>query len=538
MFNLVGLKPKGRTMFIRVLLCLMIFAAASTEGKTLRWATQGDALTMDPHAQNETFTNATNNLVYEQLFQRGKDYNLAPWLAISARNEGKLKWIVTLRRDVKWQDGTPFTADDVVFSFARALGSGSTFKLYSSQAGVARKVDDYTVEFTTPVPNPVMVTSLATIPIMSKTWCEKHQVTKPQDFTNKEESYASRNAMGTGEFRLVSYEPGVKIVHQKNEDWWGLREGLFEGNVDRIEYRPIANQATRMAAIKSGEVDIVIDPPLQDIPGMRSDPNLKIWDGDEVRVILIGLDQARDELLYSDVKGKNPFKDKRVRQAMFQAIDINAIKSQVMRGLATPTGIALPDPKGAGVPAADDKRLPLDPTGARKLLTEAGYPNGFSFTLHCPNDRYVNDEKICIALSAMWARVGLKVRVESMTKTLYFQKLNKLDVSAFMVGWGGGSQDAIFMFKPVLHSRNDKGAGDGNYGNFKHVELDRLIDAVEEEMDPAKRQELINTAARIVRDEVLVLPLHRQVIPWVSRKGVMLHHMPNNILTTRWVKLP
>jgi peptide/nickel transport system substrate-binding protein len=493
---------------------------------------------MDPHANNESFNNAQNSLVYEYLTQRGKDYKVAPWLAVSWESVAPTRWIVRLRKDVKFHDGTPFTADDVVFSFERARASDSTFKLYSTQAGAARRIDDLTVEFTTPVPNPIFHESIGTIHIMSKAWAEKNNAVKPQEFRNKEETFSSRNAMGTGPFKLVSYEGGVKTIHRKNTEWWGIKEGFFEGNVDAVDYRPIGNSSTRMAALRSGELDFVLDPPVQEIAQLRGDKALKVWEGKEIRVIYIGFDQARDQLLYGDVKDRNPFKDIRVRKALYHAVDVEAIRTQVMRGLSQPTALTVPDPTGAGVPAELDKRFAYDPAASRKLLAEAGYPKGFAFTLNCPNDRYINDEKICVALAAMWARIGLNVRAETSPKAQYFPKLAKRDTTAFMHGWGGGSPDAIWILKPVLHSPNPAGAGDSNSGGIKHARLDELIDAVEGEMDRGKRQAMVNEAVRIVRDEFLTIPLHRQVIPWVSKANVSVVHMPSNQLVLRWVKVP
>ena len=525
-------------MNLRAALLAGFLAATSlSDAKTLRWATQGDSSTVDPHAQNESFTNAINGLVYEYLVDYDKQVRLSPALATSWKNTSPTTWVFYLRKDVKWQDGTPFTADDVVFSYNRARESGSTFKLYSNQVGKPRKIDDHTVEFTQDAPNPVVPIVATNIYIMSKAWCEKNGATRPQDFKNKEETFSSRNAMGTGPYKLVSYQPGVKTMLEKNPNWWGIREGKFEGNVDAIDYRPISNQATRMAALRSGELDFVQDPPVQDIPSLKQDRGLKVWEGSEFRFIMVGLDQARDQLLYSDTKGKNPFKDRRVRLALYQAVDVNALKSQVMRGLSIPTGIPLPSPKGAGVPDSLEKRYPYDPAAAKKLLAEAGYPNGFGFTMHCPNDRYVNDEKICIALAGMWAKIGVNVRVETMPKTQYFQKAQKLDVSAFLLGWGGGNQDALTTLKSVMHSRDDKGSGDGNYGDFRNAELDKQIDIVETEMDMAKRQQSINRAVQILQDDVLVIPLHRQVIPWVSRANVQVIHRANNVLQPFTVKI-
>ena len=522
----------------RILLLAAILVCTAAPAKTLRWASQGDTSTVDPHAQNESFTNAINGLVYEYLVGYDKSVNLTPLLAESWKNTSPTTWVFNLRKGVKFSDGTPFTADDVVFSYNRAAQSGSTFKLYSNQVGRPRKIDDHTVEFTQDAPNPVVPLVATNILIMSKAWAVKHGVTRPQDFKNKEETYSSRNAMGTGPYKLMSYEAGVKTMLEKNPLWWGIQAGLFEGNVDRMEYRPISNQSTRMAALRSGELDFVLDPPVQDIASLKRDPALKVWEGSEFRFIMVGFDQARDQLLYSDVKGKNPFKDRRVRLALYQAVDVKALHTQVMRGLSTPTGIPLPSPKGAGVPNTYEKRYPYDVAAARKLLAEAGYPNGFNFTMHCPNDRYVNDEKLCIALAGMWAKVGVNVRVEAMPKTQYFQKIQKLDCSAFLLGWGGGTQDALTTLKSVMHSRDDKGSGDGNYGDFRHTELDRQIDIVETEMDMAKRQEAVNKSVQILQDEVLVIPLHRQVIPWASRAGVQVVHRANNVLQPFTVKMP
>ncbi len=502
-----------------------------------RWASAGDAATLDPHAQNETFNNGINNLVYEFLTQRDKEYKVVPWLATSWKATSPTTWVVTLRKGVKFHDGSPLTADDVVFSFNRALKSGTAFKLYAGMAGTARRIDDETVEFVTPAPNPIMGETIGTIAIMSKKWCEKNNSLIPQDFKNSENTYPSRNAMGTGPFKLVSFEPGVKTLHTKNTEWWGIKEGWFDGNVDTLEYRPLQNPATRMAALQSGEIDFVLDPSVQDVPRLRQDKALRVWEGEDIRVVFVGFDQDRGELLYSDVKGKNPFKDKRVRRALYQAIDINAIRTQVMRGLSIPTGIPLPDPKGAGASPSLEKRFPYDPAAAKRLLAEAGYPNGFGFTMHCPNDRYVNDEKICVALAGMWARVGVNTKVEAMPKAQYFPKVYKLDVSAFLQGWGGGSPDAIWMLKPVLHSRTASGGGDSNYGNFRNARLDALTDAIETEMDMGKRRRMIDAAVEIEQDEVLVIPLHRQVIPWVSRANVFVVHRRSNVLFPQWVKV-
>jgi peptide/nickel transport system substrate-binding protein len=513
--------------------CLLVNAA---DAKNFRWSSKGDATTQDPHGQDESFTKSINALVYERLLQPGRDMNPTAWLATSWKVVSPTKRVVTLRRGVKFHDGSIMTADDVVFSFERA-GKSKQFKTYTVTAGKAKKIDDYTVEFVTEQPNPSAMASIAEVPIMSKKWSEANKVAEPQDFTSKEPTFAARNAMGTGPFRLVSFEPGVKTVHRKNADWWGIKENRYDSNIDTIEYRPITSDVTRMAALKSGEIDFVLDPSPQDIARLKVDRDLKVWEGDEARVITIALDQARDELLFADVKGKNPFKDRRVRQALYQAIDINAIRTQIMRGLSTPTAIAFSSPKTEGINASLEKRLPYDVAASVRLLTEAGYPKGFGFTLHCPNDRYVNDEKICVALASMWARIGLNVKVDAMPKAQYFARTPKKEFSACMQGWSSITGDAMFTLKPLYRSLNDKGGGDTNYGNFKNAELDTLIDAADTEMDNAKRLGLINKAVELIQREVLVIPLHRQVIPWVTRANVSLVHRTDNKFAPLWIRV-
>ena len=525
---------------LRICIALFMLATmAPADARNFRWSSQGDAATLDPHSQNETFNNGINSLVYDTLVYRDrKEFaKFVPGLAVSWTNTGPLTWIFKLRQGVKFHDGTPFTADDVVLSFNRARESTVTFRLYATQSGIPKKIDDYTVEFTTPVPNPVMLDTVITIMIMSKAWCEKNGVVKPLDFTKKEESFATRNAMGTGPYKLITWDLGVKILHKKNADWWGIKAGYYTGNVETIDYRPISNGATRMAALKSGELDFVLDPSVQDVLRLRADPDIRIWDGQEQRLIYIGFDQARGELLYSDVKGKNPFKDKRVRLALYHAIDVNALKTSVMRGLSIPTAIPLSAGTAAGVPAEMEKRPAFDPVIAKKLLAEAGYPNGFGFTLHCPNDRYVNDEKLCVAIAAMWAKIGINTRIESMTKANFFPKVQNRDVSAYLTGWGGAPADAMFILKPVMHSRDGKGAGESNYGDAKIEQLDTLIDKAEGEMNLDERQKLINRATQLIQDEAYIIPLHRQMIPWAARKNVSVVHRPSNVLPMFWVEI-
>jgi peptide/nickel transport system substrate-binding protein len=505
--------------------------AGGAGAQTLRWASQGDPQTMDPFSQNEGLTNMFNGQVYEFLVARDKELNIVAQLATEWKQESPTKWVFKLRRGVRFSDGRPFTADDVVFSIARAREKTSLIAVYANAVGVARKVDEGTVEIVSPQFDPVFLQHLNTIYMMSKSWCEEHKATRPQNFAEREEMYTARNALGTGPYMLVSRQPDVKTVLKRNPVYWGK----FEGNVQDVVYTPIKNSGTRVAALLSHELDLVLDPPPADVERLRASPGIQVIGGPENRVIFIGMDQARDELLYADTKGRNPFKDLRVRQAFYRAIDIDSIKNRLMGGQAQPTGAVVPSPKASLGDPELEKRLPYDLAGAKKLMADAGYPNGFEVTLDCPNNRYINDERLCIALASMWSKINVKVRVNAMPRTTYFPKLEKLDTSLYMLGWGGSITDAESIFTPIYRNRGDNGVGSFNYGNYKDDTLDALAAASSHEADPARRAALIKQVILRHNEQVHHIPLHRQVIPWAARAGVTVVHRPDNWLEVQWV---
>ena len=519
----------------RILPALVAAAALASAGwahaQTLRWSSQGDPQTMDPYSQNEQLTNVMNGQIYEFLVARDKKLDIVPGLATEWQQDGPLKWTFKLRRGVKFHDGRPLTADDVVFSINRAKEKTSQIAAYANALGEPKKIDDHTVEFNLARFDPVFLQHLNTIYIMSKAWCEEHKVTKPLDFANKEETFAARNANGTGPYMLVAREPDVKTVLKRNPAYWGK----IEGNVQDVVYRPIQNNQTRLSALVSGEIDFVLDPPSTDVERLGNTAGVKVIAGLENRIIFIGMDQGRDELLYSSVKGKNPFKDVRVRRALYQAIDIETIKSKLMSGQAVPTGAVVPSPLGDFNDPEVEKRLPYDVEAAKRLLAEAGYPNGFEVTLDCPNNRYVNDERICVTLASMWAKVNVKVRVNAMQKAVYFPKLEKLDTSMYMLGWGGSITDPETTFTPIYRNRGAGGVGFYNYGNYKDDKLDALAAASSVEADAAKRKALIKQVFLAHNEAVHHIPLHRQFIPWAARSNVSVVHRADNWLETQWV---
>jgi peptide/nickel transport system substrate-binding protein len=518
---------------LRAAALVALVAVLPAAAATLRWSSQGDVTTMDPHANNEGFTNAFLDQIFETLVTRGKELKIEPSLATAWKTMEPTVTRFTLRPNVKFHDGAPFTADDVVFSIGRALAETSNYKTYLAGVKEARKVDELTVDVVTEGPAPVLLPQLTEVRIMSRAWCERHNVTKPQDYRNKEETYAVRNANGTGPYMLKSREADVKTVLVANPQWWGKREG----NVDEAIYLPIKADGTRIAALLSGEVDFVLDPPPQDIPRLKRDPKLKVLEGMENRTVFLGMDQFRDELLYSNVKGKNPFKDRRVREALQKAIDLEALKTQVMRGLSVPTALMFA-PQVDGYPKDLDHPAKPDRAAARKLLAEAGYPQGFEVTLDCPNNRYVNDEKLCVAVAGMLAQINVKVRVNAMPRAIWGPKIQNRDTSFYMLGWGVPTFDSQYALQSLIRTPVAKTAdGDYNLGGYSNPKVDAAVDKLKTEVDPAGRSALAREALLVHMQDVGHLPLHFQVIPWAMRSTVSVVHRADNRLTLKWVQV-
>jgi len=508
-------------------------ACAPAPAQTLRWSSQGDLQTLDPHSQNELLTNSINGQVYETLVTRDKQTKLVPGLATAWQQISPTLWRMSLRKDVRFHEGESFSADDVVFSVERARDKASGIRVYAAALGEVRKVDDLTVEFSLPQVNPIFLEHAALVQMMSKSWCEAHDAAKPQDFKSGESRYTTLHSNGTGPYRLVSRQPDVKTVFRRNPDWWGR----FEGNVQEVVYMPIKSDPTRSAALLSAQLDLVLDPAPQDVDRLRASAGVKVVDGVENRIIFIGMDQGRDELRNSSVKGRNPFKDIRVRKALYHAVDIETLRTAVMRGQSRPTGSMAPSPLGIYNDPELEQRLPFDLPRARALMAEAGYPEGFEVTLDCPNNRYINDERICIALSAMWAQIGVKANVIAQPRALYLAKGERLEVSMFLLGWGGAISDAEVTLTPVLRQRGENGVGYYNWGDYKDPKLDALAAASSVEADPARREQLIKAAFRAQSEQVHYIPLHRQVIPWAMRSNVDAVHRPDNWLEWQWVSI-
>lgn len=513
-------------------LCALGAISLVASAQTIRIANQGDALSLDPHSLNESLQLSVTANVYETLVGRNKDLSLAPLLATSWKQTSPNIWRFELRKGVVFHDGTPFTADDVVFSFARAQGDGSDLRATLSDIKAVRKVGDHAVEIETSGPFPILPDVISLTMIMSKKWCEENQATKPVDRRKGIENTASFKANGTGPFRVRERQPNVRTVFSRNGTYWGK----IDGNAQEIVFTPIANPATRVAALVSGEVDVMEPVPVQDIARINAAPNARVITGPELRTIFLGMDQKRDELLYSNIKGKNPFKDKRVRQAVYQAIDIAGIQRTVMRGASRPTGL-LVGPGINGWTAEQDKRLPFDVEAAKKLMTEAGYPNGFEVTMNCPNDRYVNDGQICQSVAANLAKINVKINLAAETKGTYFPKILRRDTSFYMLGWTPTTYDSHNALSSLTACPDDKGTGQFNLGAYCNPKLDELTKKIQSESDKTKRNELIKEAFKIHADDIGTLPLHQQSLAWGVSKKVELVQLADNFMYFKWMSI-
>jgi peptide/nickel transport system substrate-binding protein len=522
-----------QTLLAAICITIAAFAITPASAQTLRYANQGDLKSLDPYTLRETTTIAHHGNVYEGLVARDKDLKIIPALAESWETAEPTRWRFHLRHNVKFHNGDPFTADDVVFSADRVRAVGSNFTTIIPTDAKVVKIDDYTVDFVLTSPNPILITQWDGWYIMDKKWCEDNNAVAPTPASATSPSFASLHANGTGAFMIESHQPGVKTVFKANPNWWRKPEH----NLKEIIFTPIGSDATRVAALLSGEVDVIEPVPIQDIARVNASPNATVLTGPELRTIFLGFDQKRDELLYSNVKGKNPFKDIRVREAFYKAIDIDLIKNRVMRGLSTPSALMIAPQlfKLSG----DFTRPKFDLEGAKKLLTEAGYPDGFEVTMDCPNDRYVNDAAICQAVVGMLARIGVKIDLLAQPKALYFAKVLKpggFQTSFYMLGWTPATLDSQNVMNDIMGCRDDPKAsrGEANLGGYCNKDFDALADKVLLETDQGKRDLLIKQAFEIANKDYAYIPLHQQALAWGVSKKVKLVQRPDNQVLLYW----
>ncbi|MEE8271430.1 MAG: ABC transporter substrate-binding protein [Alphaproteobacteria bacterium] len=514
--------------------CALTWFVQPLQAEMLRFASQSDANTLDPYGLNETFTLGFLGNIYEGLTRRAPDLSIEPALAERWEIIEPTRWRFHLRRGVTFHNGNPFTADDVLFSAERVRVEGSDLSTRLSGVVDVIKIDDHTVDIVTEVGNPILIAGWDSWYIMDREWSETHGTVVPTNLADLDsENYANRNANGTGPFMVTVREPGVRTVAVANPNWWDVPAH----NLTEVVFQPIASDATRVAALLSGEMDMVYPVPLQDLERVDENPGTRALTGTELRTIFLGMDLARDELLYSDIKGKNPFHDRRVRLAFYQAIDVDALRRVVMRGHSTPTA-AMVAPGVVGFPEGM-ARHPYDPEAGATLLADAGYPDGFRLNLDCPNDRYVNDEAICQAVVGMLGRIGVRVDLVSLPKSQYFARVlaqGGYDTSFYLLGWTPGSFDSLNTLYNVVGSRDvASGRGAFNLGGYANPEIDALADRILVETDFDRRNAMIRQAWELLHDDVGMIPLHQQALSWGASDGVDLAQRPDNVFSWQFV---
>ena len=518
----------GRAIAVGFATFLVVMGAAVTgsSAETLRWARSGDSLTLDPHAQNEGPTHTLAHQIYEPLLHRDMEGRITPALATDWRAlpENPNIWRFSLRREVVFHDGASFTADDVIYSFQRAMMPTSAMKELLTSIKMLSKVDDYTVDIETHGPNPLLVNNLTNLFIMDSDWTEANNAGAPQDVAAGEATFASQNTNGTGAYMLVSRVPDQKTVLKAHPRYWG--RGQFPLAISEIIYTPIQSSATRVAALLSGEVDFIQDVPVQDLARVDSQNGLKIVKAAQNRTIFFGMNSGLDDLRSDNVEGHNPFADLRVRRAMNIAIDRNAIQQVVMRGQSSPTNVIMP-PFVNGWTEELDQIPKVDLDASRALMAEAGYADGFSVRLDCPNDRYINDEAICQALVGMLGKIGIRVNLDAKPKAQHFPLIQNKTTDFYMLGWGVPTFDSHYIFNFLVHGTIEN-RGSWNNTGYDNSEVNQMIVALESETDLDRRNAVIAEIWSQVQDDQLYLAIHNQVLNWGMKSTIQFNVQPED----------
>lgn len=499
----------------------MLVTAASAE--TVRWARAADATTLDPHAQNLGTNHTFNHHIYETLLIRDLEGNLIPRLATDwyIKEGDDTVWVFELREGVTFHNGNDFTAQDVVFSLDRARSEASNMRQLHADVAEVRAVDDYTVEVQMAGPSPLYPNNVTNTFIMDEDWSEENDVVAVQNYGAGEDNYAVRNTNGTGPYELVSREADVQSVLEYYEGWWGEPPEVTE-----VVYLPIAEAATRVAALLSGEVDIVQDVPVQDVERLSSTDGLKIVTGPENRTIYFGYKMTDEPLASSNITDANPFADTRVLEAMSLAVDRDAIQQVVMRGQSIPTCVNVP-PFVNGWTEELDACPPTDLDRARELMAEAGYADGFTVTLDTPNDRYVNDEAIAQAVVGMLGQIGIDATLASRPISQHAEIILNNETDFYLLGWGVPTFDSAYNFNDLVHTKGEE-YGDYNIGLYSNPELDEKIEQLGTMTDLEARDALIAEIWAQVQEDHVFLPIHNQVLAYAMRDDISLPVHPEN----------
>ncbi len=499
-------------------------AAAPVSAKTFRYAYVSDVNSLDPYSLSESFSISFLQHIYEPLVRYNENLEIEPALATSWENISPTVIRFKLREGVTYHDGADFNADDVVVSFTRALNPNSPIR--SNLTGVEKvtKVDAYTVDMHLTTPSPIIFNFISNLVIMDSGWLEKNNSMASIDSTKGEENYASTHTNGTGPFILESRRPDSKTVLVVNPKWWDTPKH----NLTKIEFTPVASDATRVAALLSGELDMIYPSPLQDSKRISAAGGVNVLEGPSLRTIMLGFNM-HDKLNDPSVTGDNPFKNLDVRMAFAKSVNLDLIRKKIMRGKSRIAGL-LVAPEVPGFRASDNTAVAQDVEGAKALLAKAGYPDGFQFLMNCPNDRYVNDEEICQAIAGMLAKSGLKAKLTTETKGLHFKKARAGEADVFMLGWATLPMlDSFSTLSALLHTPKDK-FGSWNPGGYSNATLDKLTEQSMSMIDLEKRKDVMADALKIAKDEMAWYPIHQQPLSWAVRDNVSVVQSPDNKL--------
>lgn len=532
---------RGLTTLASTALCSLALALGAAplaaQAASLRIASAFDPQTMDPHSLALQYHTRVVFSIYESLVGRDQNYRLVPVLATEWTRTDPLTWRFRLRPDVRFHDGSPFTAEDAVFSFERALAPPSQRQFVLKGVKRVRMLDPLTIVFELGAPDASLPQKLVLVAMMSKRWAQAHHVERAQDFNARQETFAVRNANGTGAYQLERYEPDIRTTLKAFPQWWN-RRNADNGNVDTASFVTIRSDATRLAALHSGEIDLVLDPPYQDVEQLRHDPAIAVTQVGDIATDYLAFDQASAALPGvapgPDGRPRNPFKDLRVRRAVYQAINIDLVIQKVLKGLAMPTGDLLAPEFGAPVDVGGP-RLRYDPVRARELLREAGYADGFDLTMDCVNVAF--REHVCQAIAGMLTQVGIRTRLHTSPSTQFFPMITQGKVSLAEYGFTGTSEDPWQSLNGLLHTWDKDGGGTFNGGRYANPRLDMLIDAVRTESDPDRRRTLVSSALKMASDDIAYVPLYRRTLSWVMQKKVHVVMLPDDTIPVRWVNV-
>jgi len=504
--------------FLRIVGALVAAAvlsiAPALRAQELKIGLKTEPTSLDPQYQDLKANNQIAAHLFDPLVAKDARQSPIPALATSWKALGDTVWEFKLRPGVKFHDGSDFTAEDVVFTFERAAkvpNSPSPFTMVTRQMTKLEIVDPLTLRIHTAAPAPLLPRDLAGLPILSHTAASGDA---PEGRTTAELD-RGEGLVGTGPFRFVAWQRGAELVLARNDAYWGTRPAWT-----KVVFRPFPNATNRVAALLAGDVDLIENPPAADLPRLRKDPKVALAEAVSSRVVYVALDQfAEPTPGVPNTDGKNPLKDKRVRQALSQAIDRKGIVDRILEGFALPAGDFLPWPAFGTAKATQPDRF--DPASARRLLAEAGYPNGFSITLGTPNGRYIGDLKVAQAVAAMWSRVGVKTEVEASAPPVFFKNRDEYRYSAYLSGWGADSGEMSNPLRALVATPNrEKGMGGTNRGRYSNPGVDAKLEEAMRTVDDRKREALLQEASHLAMSDYGVLPLYFELSVWAMRRGL------------------